>query len=276
MPKICYNGQFIDKTKFFLSVSNRAFKYGDSFFETIKCVDAYPLFWEEHYFRIAGSFVILKFSTPDFFNIEYFKDLIHELLILNKLSKSSSRVRISFFRNDGGYYLPNDNSISFVIETDVLKSKKYILNHEGLVFGIYKENLLYNNYISRLKSNNKILNIIASIYAKEHHFDDVLLLNNKHNVVESTFGNLFIISNGDIITPPVEEGCVDGVMRKVLIDRLELKINLKPISISDLLNAEEVFISNVIRGIQWCSLINNKKLSNKFTISLNQKLNKLI
>ena len=142
MSKICYNGQFIDKNQKVLSFNNRAFKYGDSFFETIKCVNGTPLFWEDHYFRIAGSFIVLKMSIPDSFNLDYFKDLIEELLEFNKLTNCHSRVRISFFRSEGGYYLPHTNSLGFIIDTVILDTHNYELNETGLVLGFYKENLI--------------------------------------------------------------------------------------------------------------------------------------
>ena len=276
MPKICYNGQFIDKNEKVLSFNNRAFKYGDSFFETIRCVNGTPLFWEDHYFRIAGSFIVLKMSIPDSFNLDYFKDLIEELLEFNKLKNCHSRVRISFFRSEGGCYLPHTNSLGFIIDTVILDTHNYELNETGLVLGFYKENLIYSNHISRLKSNNRLLNILASIYAKENNLDDVLLLNTNKNIVESTLGNIFIIKDGNIITPPIEQGCVDGVMRKVLIEKTPFSIIQKQISISELLNADEVFISNVIRGIQWCASIDKKKYNKNNILNINRNLNQLI
>ena len=276
MPKICYNGQFIDKNEKFLSFNNRAFQYGDSFFETIRCVNGTPLFWEDHYFRIAGSFIVLKMSIPDNFNLDYFKDLIEELLEHNNLKNCHSRARISFFRSEGGHYLPHTNSLGFIIDTVILDTHNYELNETGLVLGFYKENLVCSNHISRLKSNNRLLNILASIYAKENNLDNVLLLNTKNNIVESTSGNIFIIKEGDIITPPIEEGCVDGVMRKILIEKTHFPIIKKPISISELLNAEEVFISNVIRGIQWCASIDKKKYNKNNILNINKYLNQLI
>ena len=276
MSKICYNGQFIDKNEKVLSFNNRAFKYGDSFFETIRCVNGTPLCWEDHYFRIAGSFILLKMSIPDSFNLDYFKNLIEELLEFNKLTNCHSRVRISFFRSEGGYYLPHTNSLGFIIDSVILDTYNYELNEKGLVLGFYKENLIHSNHISRLKSNNRLLNILASIYAKENNFDDVLLLNTNNNIVESTLGNIFIIKDGNIITPPIEQGCVDGVMRKVIIEKTPFSIIQKQISISELLNADEVFISNVIRGIQWSASIDKKKYNKNNILNINRNLNQLI
>ena len=102
MDKVCYNGKYLQKSKFSLSVNNRSFKYGDGFFETIRCLDGEPLFWEEHYFRIAASFSMMQMTVPDIFDLDNFKELIQRLLFENNLEKDSARIRISFFRSEGG------------------------------------------------------------------------------------------------------------------------------------------------------------------------------
>ena len=128
MVSVCCNGDIIKKTDFTLSLENRGFKYGDSFFETIKCYKGVPLFWSEHYFRIAGSFCLMKMNPPSNFNMEVFESMIRDLLVENNLNSNSARVRISFFRNKGGYYLPFDNTVNFVIECENLTNYKYQLN----------------------------------------------------------------------------------------------------------------------------------------------------
>ena len=85
MDKICYNGKYINKSELSLSIDNRAFKYGDAFFETIRCSLGQPLFFEEHYFRMASSFFIMKMDIPLNFDMDFFQNLIHNLLIENNL-----------------------------------------------------------------------------------------------------------------------------------------------------------------------------------------------
>ena len=210
------------------------------------------------------------------FNIDYFRDLINLLLIKNKLQNNSARVRISFFRDAGGYYLPQKNTVSFIIESTLLKESKFFLNQKGLSLGLYKENLLPNNILSTIKTNNKILNTLAAIYAKENNYNDVLLMNQNNNLVESISGNIFLIHNGEIITPTLKNGCVDGVMRKVIIEKMNFSIQEKTISLSDLLNAQEIFITNVIVGVQWCEFFKTKKYIKGLVTEINRVLNTLI
>ena len=273
MDKICYNGQFLEKASFSLSIDNRGFRYGDSFFETIKCYNGKPLFFEEHYFRIAASFCVLKLKTPSLFKIEFFKSLIEDLLIKNKLNNSSARVRISFFRSDGGYYLPNNHQVNFIIESNLLEKNEYKLNIKGDCVGLYKENLLPKTTLSNIKSNNKLLNVLASIYAKDNNYDDCILINDNKSVVEAISGNIFIWHKNILKTPGLENGCVNGVLRTVLLNNHELKIKECLISISDLFNAEEVFITNVICGVKWVKTINNITYANNRSKQIIKMLN---
>ena len=273
MEKICYNGKYIEKSKFFLSPNNRGFKYGDAFFETIRCFVGNPLFFEQHYFRMASSFVIMKMDIPLNFDMDVFQNLIRDLLIKNKLDQKSARVRITFFREDGGYYLPSKKSINFLIDSEPLDDDKYHLNIDGLQLGVYKDNYIESNSLSQLKSTNRLLNILASIYARENHYDDVLLMNNSRNIVEAVSGNLFAIHNDVILTPEIQDGCVDGVIRKVLCANKQFNIQEKSLSYLDILNAQEVFITNVICGAQWVGKINNSSYNQNKTMEILKFLN---
>tara|TARA_B100000579_G_scaffold423892_1_gene427565 strand:+ start:489 stop:1325 length:837 start_codon:yes stop_codon:yes gene_type:complete len=273
MDNICYNGQIIDTNKFSLSITNRGFRYGDSFFETIKCYQGNPLFFEEHYFRMAASFCLMKLTPPDIFDIDHFKSLIRDLLMSNNMNQSA-RVRISFFRCDGGYYLPMTNNTHFFIESEVIDQHQYILNKTGLRIGVYKDNFLPKNVLGSLKTNNRLINILASIYANENNYDDCVLMNESKNLVESISGNIFIVQDGVIKTPSLEEGCIDGVIRKILINQSSFQVIEKAISFSDILNANELFLTNVISGVKWIHSINNSIYTNSVAKTVINYLNR--
>ena len=274
MEIICYNEDYIDKSKFSIPIENRAFRYGDSFFETIKCSLGKPLFLKEHYFRIASSFCIMKMTHPLTFNIEKLEILIQQLLIKNKLDIKPARVRMSFFRSDGGYYMPKTNQVNFIIESDSLSHEKYQINTHGLQVGLYKDNLIPKQNLSNIKSNNRLLNVLASLYAKENNYDDCVLINVDKKIIECISGNLFIVFENSIKTPPLDDGCIDGVMRRVILDITDFNIEESSISLSDIFNAEEVFITNVIRGVQWVSEIDTNRYHNETSVRVLELLNK--
>ena len=272
MDKVCYNGKYLQKSKFSLSVNNRSFKYGDGFFETIRCLDGEPLFWEEHYFRIAASFSMMQMTVPDIFDLDNFKELIQRLLFENNLEKDSARIRISFFRSEGGYYLPESESVEFIIESKELHSRNYELNIDGLNVGLYRQNYLVKSSFSKLKSTNRLLNVLAAIYCRENYYDDSLLFNHDNHIVESVSGNVFISKDNTIYTPQLEDGCIDGVMRRILLNKT-FPVKEKSISLSEVLNAEEVFLTNVISGVKWVERINNTRYKNSVSAQIVTMLN---
>jgi len=95
---------------------NRAFLYGDAVFETLKIVQGKVLFLEDHYFRLMASMRILRMEIPMNFTMEYFEEQLLFVVKSNGL-EDAARARITIYRNDGGYYLPTTNTISFLIHT---------------------------------------------------------------------------------------------------------------------------------------------------------------
>ena len=260
---ICYNGNYIDNIS--INSENRGFKYGDCFFETIKCYNGLPIFWESHYFRMASSFGMLKMIPPHEFDIEYFENLIKKLLIKNNLDTCSARIRISFYRVGTGYYNPLENGVDYIIESEYLSNHHYKLINEGLSMGIYKDNLIAATPLSSIKTNSRLINILSSIYAQENKMNDCLLLNNNKMVTESISGNIFIVNKTQIFTPPLSDGCINGVLRTELINMNKFNIKERSLSVVDVLNADEIFITNVIQGLQWVSTVNHKKYTNNTT-----------
>jgi branched-chain amino acid aminotransferase len=142
---------------------------------------------------------------------------------------------------------------------------------------LYKDFYIAKQLLSTLKTTNKILNITASIYADENGLDNCLLLNESKNVAEALQGNVFMVLNGKLITPPLSEGCLNGVMRKQILNlasKIEgLKVEEAEISPFDLQKAEELFTSNVIKGIQPITKYRKKEFGNTLSTKLVALLN---
>ena len=131
--------------------------------------------------------------------------------------------------------------------------------------------------LSSLKTNNKALNVVGSIYAKENNLNNCLILNTNKHVIEALNGNVFLVKGNQIKTPPITDGCLKGVMRKQLMDILKLlpdyELTEASISPFELQKADEIFISNVMIGVQ--PITKYRKKTFKATVSkmLLQKLN---
>lgn len=273
---INYNGTFTKKTEN-LSISNRGYAYGDALFETIKVSYGKLLFWEDHYFRLMASMRIMRMEIPMTFTMEFLEDEVLKTIEANDLGQTSVRIKISVHRNEGGLYSPTTNEISYVITAKTIESDFYLLNEADYEVDLYKDFYVAPSLLSTLKTNNKALNVLGSIFAKENDFDNCLLLNTNKTVIEALNGNLFLVKGTTIKTPPLTDGCLKGIMRKQILEILELlpDYNVEETSISafELQKADELFITNVIHGIQPITKYRKKSYSNAVSKVLLQKLN---
>jgi len=262
-----------------ITTSNRSFLYGDGIFETIKVVDRKILFLEDHYFRLMASMRIVRMKIPKNFTMEFFESQI--LLLTDKLSMSeSARVRITVFRNDGGFYLPKENSVSYIIEASALTSKEYKITTSNYEVDLFKDSFISKQLLSTLKTTSKILNVTASIFAQENDLNSCILLNEDKNVVETISGNIFMLMDNKLITPSISEGCLNGIMRKQVLKLInqfpEMQIEESSISPFDLQKADELFITNVIIGIQPISKYRKKEYGSNLSQQLLDKINQTI
>ncbi len=259
-----------------LLVNNRAFLYGDGVFETLKIIDNKILFLEDHYFRLMASMRVVRMEIPMNFTMEYFEEQVLSLSKTNGFG-ASARARITVFRNDGGYYLPKQRSVSFLINCVALENTVYSNEKMPYEVDLFKDFYVTKQLLSSIKTTNKIINITGSIFAEENGLDNCLILNDDKNVIEALNGNLFMVFEGKLTTPPLSEGCLNGVMRKQIIAlalKMEgLEVIEEPISPFDLQKADELFITNVIKGIQSITKYRKKEFGNAVANELVKRLN---
>lgn len=275
---INFNGTIVAEDANILT-GNRAFLYADAVFETVKIVDSKILFLEDHYFRLMASMRVVRMEIPMNFTMEYLEQQILSLVHQNGIS-NSARARITVFRNDGGYYLPKTRTVSFLVHAIALESTLYLFDQKKYEVDLFKDFYVTKQLLSSIKTTNRILNITASIFADENGLDNCLLLNDSKNVVEAIQGNIFMLLGNRLVTPPVSEGCLNGVMRKQILELARKKEGIEVvedvISPFDLQKADELFITNVIKGIQPISKYRKKEFTDVLATELLQKLNALI
>lgn len=275
---INFNGIIVSPDASLLT-QNRAFLYGDAVFETVKIVNSKILFLEDHYFRLMSSMRVVRMEIPMNFTMEYLEEQILTLATAKNLA-FSARARITMYRNDGGYYLPQVKTVSFLINLESQENTFYSINQKEYKVDLYTDFYVTKQLLSSIKTTNKIINITGSIFANENGLDNCLLLNDTKNVVEALQGNIFMLQGNTLITPPVSEGCLNGVMRKqilVLARKIEnIEVIEQIISPFDLQKADELFITNVIKGIQPITKYRKKEFASNMANVLLVKLNEFI
>ena len=275
---INFNGILQDSDTNLLD-QNRGFLYGDGVFETLKIVGGKILFFEDHYFRLMAAMRIVRMEIPMNFTLEYLEEQVLSLVKKNKIEQSA-RARITVYRNDGGFYLPTNNTVSFLIQTSAIENPVYSISEKEYEVDLYKDFYIPKQLLSTLKTTNKMIHVTGSIYAKENDLDNCILLNDSKNVVEALQGNLFMRMGNTLITPPISEGCLNGIMRKQILSFAKKETNLEVveqvISPFDLQKADELFVTNVIKGIQPITKYRKKEFKNDIASELLTKLNESI
>ncbi len=247
---INFNGSLFSDSDRMLSSQNRAFRYGDGLFESMRVVNGKIPFYNHHFDRLTRGMKALRIKTPTYFNPHYLKNEISKVVENQKFC----RLRLAVWREEGGLYTPTSNDPDFLIETAPLVDKNFSLNDLGMTIGIFKDFTLRETPISAYKTSNALPYILAAMFAKENSFDEVLMLNQDGNVAEGFGSNLFLVKNKTLITPSVSSGCVGGVMRQIVIEmaqkaKIEVKEMNTPLSI--VRDADEIFYTNAVQGIKW-------------------------
>lgn len=261
------NGSLRSGDDFKLGIDNRAFKYGDGIFDTLKFKDGDLCFLEDHYFRLMSSMRMLRMRIPMDFTLDYYEKQIRLTLEGNGLT-DQGRVRVNVFRQDGGLYTPLSNDINFLIEATAMP----VLSDDLIEIELFKDFPLASGLLSTIKTNNRMVNILGSIFAKENGYQNCILINEKKELAEALNANIFLVKGNEILTPSLDSGCINGIIRKKLIELLkkETTFYLKELSISpfDLLKVDEVFLTNSINEIQAVDHYRKKKYTKEKTMEI--------
>lgn len=269
------NGILTEKAS--VSFDNRGLNYGDAVFETLRFSGGKIYFWEDHYFRLMAAMRILRMEIPMNFTMEFLETEILKTINSEEKKDIGFRIKLLVWRKTGGKYTPNSNEIEYLISTENLETPFYVLNEGDYEVELFKDHYVASGLLSTLKSNNRLINILGSIYAKENDYENCLLLNEHKQVVEALNGNIFLVSGNVIKTPPLTDGSLNGVTRKQLISILgtlpDFKLEETSISPFELQKADEIFITNVIQGIVPITKYRKKEFGNTIAKTLLAKLN---
>ena len=275
MNFINYNGDILPGNQPVLSIDNRAFRYGDGLFESMRYLNGKLRYAELHAERLQRGMQALKLEGYSKVNASFLIKKVEELISRNSYGRNA-RVRITVFRDSEGLYSPSGNQFGYAIEMTRTDESSYILPAKGLIVDVFDEVTKPVNSLSIHKTCNSLVYVMAGIYRKENSLDEVFVLNSNGFLCEAMSSNVFVVFKKKIYTPALSEGCIAGVMRSVVMklagdngmEVIEAQIN------PDILNeADEVFLTNATRGIQWVMGFNIKRYFNEVSKELLDKLN---
>jgi branched-chain amino acid aminotransferase len=275
---LIYNGSIISTKEPVLTVNNRAFKYGDGIFESLRSFSGKFCFFYNHLKRLRAGGEVLKFKDIYKYSEEKFLAEIFQLKVANNIA-GDVRVKITIFRKDGGLYGPLENNTDYMIEIFPLDLPAFELNKKGLIVNYFPDLKKPHNKLSNIKSCNALYAVLASEFALSCGLDDVILLNDSGRIAEASASNIFLVKNNVFYTPLDTEACVAGTMREVICSILktsELEVKENLLTKEDVANADEIFFTNAIKGVQWVERVGDKKYVKQHSERLLSQLNELV
>ena len=216
-------------------------------------------------------------ETPSWLEEDKLKNLLVELH-KHHVIKGDSRIRLTIYRSGSGKFSPESNLATGFASIETTDEEGYTLNERGLAIGLYQDLAKTPSRFSHFKNLNSQLYIQAGIYAREQGLDEVIILNDDNNLIETISYNVFLVVDGALYTPSLEYGAVGGVMRVTIINlalRLGMKVFESKLAAQDLVKADEVFITNAVKGIQWIASYRTKRYFNKTSTLLTEELRRL-
>ena len=276
LDPINFNGQIIDGDTIGFNQLKRGFNFGDGLFETIRVFNGKIICLDAHFNRISSGLDVLKIKQNYSFNQNSLERYVNELLLYKNI-KYGGKVKVYIFRAGLGTYKPETNQMSFVVEAMDLEQNKYVLNKKGFLVDIYNEYSKTVNQLSFFKTSNSLLYVLAAVTASENNLDDLFIVNEKNEIIESSNSNVFFLKEDVLLTPPLSSGCIEGVMRiEVIRAAKDLGINVLESNVyeEDLEKSREIFLTNVISGIRWVGGYKKKRFYNFISKKITEKLNK--
>ncbi len=294
-----FDGAVLPAGQSVLTADNRGFRYGDGLFETMLAGGGRIRLGPYHFERLLSGMRTLRFEPTAQFASAIERQIL-ELCAINghtgtggvegvkggeeeggtagsgDVGKSGhSRVRLTVFRGDGSLTDAIDTFPHYIIQSSPWPAGPSGWSAEGLVIDIFAGGRKACDAYATLKSNNYLLYSLAAMYGLERGLDDCLVLNSHGRLADSTIANLFYIKDDRFYTPPLSEGCVAGVMRRYLLKALPqvgYSVQEQPVSPEELAGADEVFLTNALRGIRWVRSFRGITYGNRLVAAVHEQI----
>ncbi|MFY7839230.1 MAG: aminotransferase class IV [Lacibacter sp.] len=254
------NGKLHTEDESLIHPDNRAFRYGEGLFETIRLYKGEMPLFDLHWDRLIRSLPVLFFNQPPHFTKEYLKKALLQLAQRNNCF-DAARVRIMIFKGEGGIWEKPTQAFHCLLQCWPIEQKEIRMNENGLDIGVFENGRKACDEISNCKTNNYLLYALAAQYAKAQKWNECIVLNQFNRVSDATIANIFFVKNKSIYTPALTEGCIAGVMRTYMLTSLPqngFSIEEGVFTPEQLADADEIFFTNAMNGLRWVKQWNEK------------------
>ena len=268
---VYYNGKYINERKVFISIKDRGLLLGDGLFETMLYRENKIILFNLHFYRLQNSLkrLSIKFDEK---KISLQKKIL-KIIKQNKLIDNKDSIRITITRgsSERGLDITPNVKPSLLITVNKLDKSLRMKPVKLCISETFRNE---TSVISQHKTINYLDNILAKDEAKKNQYDDALFINSNKKICCSSTSNFFYSERGKIYTPPLKDGVLNGTIREILISKK--KVAVKSITLNNLKNCKEIFITNSLFGIRPVEKIERFKFNiGQKTHEINDFLTKL-
>lgn len=254
-----------------LSLDNRAFRYGDALFESIRVVQGRPCFLEAHLARLRHG--------SERLGLRHQEDLYALVAqLLHRSGTTSGRLRMCLTRKSGGLYAPQQQMGIVGAEISPVEPSTYPTWQHGLKVGRLANHRVGDTILNGLKSANALTYVMAGKACRELGWDEGLLTNHRGEIVEGYSSNLWVWKDGQLSTPSLQYGGVAGVIRQLLLESRygwPLPVQARAIHPDELSTADEIWLTNAIQGIRWVADYEGRELTGQKAVEMQEKLREM-
>ena len=269
-----FNGQFIPAGEMVLNTSNRGFSYGDGFFESMKLSNRKLPFATEHWNRVTRVTAFLQIQLPEEFTKQSFQQ--YALQLAEKNGFQNARIKFQGYRLGDGRYGPESNHLGWSMTCEPIEHAEFVLNKTGLHVEVCTSHTINPVPQSSFKSSNSLPYVLGAMFTAKHMLDDSFLLDSQGFIAEATGSNVFLLKGNTLATPDLSNGGVAGVMRSIVLKEaaaLGVEISEELVSPEDVFEADESFLTNASRGVQWIGAVGKKRFYKRFSSKLTDHIN---
>ncbi len=253
------DGEYYPRSKAKISVYDHGFLYGDGVFEGIRVYDGYIFKLDEHLKRLYDSAKSISLHIP--LTKAQFKDAIIDSVRRNRFRDAYLRIIVSRGYGDLGLNPVKCPKPTIVIIADQLPPLYEGINVTAIVAATRRNSP--DALDPMIKSMNYLNNILAKVEANRAGAHEAIMLNHNGTICEGTSDNIFIVKNGELITPPLTDGALDGITRRTVIDlarEMNIPVVERSITVHELLSADEAFLTGTAAEIGPLVEVNHQRI----------------
>lgn len=251
MPILYLNGRFLEHMDASLDPLDRGVLLGDGLFETVRCEEGQLLFHLAHYARLGRN--ARRLEIPWNMNAEDLLAICQQVLDANDLKLARLRITLTRGEGSGGPDLVSGGAPTLIVHAQQLDQGPIDeARQRGWSGAVASFPINHRSPLAEVKSTSYQEHLLARHFARRDGFDEALLLNTDGLLAEGAMANLFIVRGNDVVTPPVGDGALPGIMRRkigLICGRFGYEYGEESLTLEHLENADEAFLTNAIMEV---------------------------